>query len=385
MSGFPMSRRQFGITTLAAGAATALGFATAKSARAADAPITRYHVPAEWEPHAGCLMAFPWDASDNWGTNLAAGQREVAAIANAIAKYEPVVMAANPGTEDAARALVGPGVTVFSYPINDCWARDNGPIMTVNARRTAMVGLDFDFNGWGGKFPFALDQYLPEGLAQEIGIQLHDVSMVLEGGSVIQDGQGTLIATEECLLNPNRNPNMTKAQIESTLLTAFGASKFIWIPYGLFADTITNGHIDLLCAFVGPGQLLFHMPTDPNSPNYPRMQENLQVLSSATDAQGRSFQITTMPYQPWFNYPTNTGQGTNLVRTFSYTNYYRTAGNVVVPLANVPDADAGALAVLRSVFPDKQVVGVPAPTLAWNGGGVHCITQQIPQVGVVVP
>ncbi|MDJ0347140.1 agmatine deiminase family protein [Streptomyces sp. H10-C2] len=372
-----MSRRNFLNTAALTAAATAAATVTgvgAGSALAATFSGTTYTVPGEWAPHSRCIMAFPWDASDGWGQKLHLVQDEVANIARQIARFEPVTMVAKPGTASWVQQQVGSTVTVIEYPINDCWTRDTMAIFGLDGSRKKLLGLDFRFNGWGNKYPFDKDDFLPVGVCQYLGVPRLPVDMVLEGGSVIQDGEGTIIGTEECLLNPNRNPGMTKAQIEAALLQAFGATKMIWLPYGMFGDSITNGHIDLVAAYVGPAKLLINIDPDPNGDNYQRLNANKQVLQASTDACGRSFQLVEMRNLPRFTV------GIDRVITFSYTNYYPTAGGIVVPIANNPSSDNAALTVIQGLYPGKQVIGALATTLAWGGGGVHCITQQVPAV-----
>ncbi|GAB2846219.1 agmatine deiminase [Pseudoduganella ginsengisoli] len=365
------SRRKFAAGAAAAAALAVLPLAGARGNGGNGGSGESWRAPAEWEPHAGTLMAFPWDPSDAWGGKLKAVQAEVAAVANAIARFEPVIMIANPGRAADAIAMCGPGVTVIEYPINDCWARDTAPIFVLNQQRSRLQGRDFQFNGWGNKYPYDKDDVMPVGACAYLGVEHTDVAMVLEGGAVITDGQGTLIATEECLLNPNRNPGMSKSQIEATLLAAYGASKLIWIPYGLEYDDITNGHIDLVASYVAPARLLIYTAPGTGRGDEARMAANKAVLEAATDARGRALELVEIHQQPRFTV------GRNQVLTFSYTNYYRTNGGIVVPIANVPD-DAAALAVIQALYPDREVIGVPARTLAWGGGGVHCITQHIP-------
>ncbi|MGW2631727.1 agmatine deiminase family protein [Streptomyces chattanoogensis] len=366
-----LSRRGF-MTASAMAAATA-AFAGAGRAEAATYNGTTYTVPGEWAPHAGCLMAFPWDAADNWGQKLHAVQDEVAAVARAIARFEPVTMVANTGMVSYVRQKVGPTVSVIEYPINDCWPRDNGPIFGVDPGGGKLLGLDFGFNGWGNKFPYDKDDNLPTGVCDHLAVPRLPVGMIFEGGALLQDGQGTIIGTEECLLHPNRNPDMTRAQIEAMLLDAYQATKMIWLPYGMYGDEVTNGHVDLVAAYAGPAHLLINLPSDTGDPNHARLAENKSVLEASTDARGRSFTLTEMNHLPKFTV------GTDEVITFSYTNYYPTATGVVVPTADIPASDTAALAVIQSLFPGRQIVGVPATTLAWGGGGVHCITQQIPK------
>ncbi|MEU7554340.1 agmatine deiminase family protein [Streptomyces sp. NPDC044571] len=363
-----MSRRAFGAAALSAAAVPLLG------GRAFAAPAEDpHHAPAEWEPHSGCVMAWPWDKTVGWGSLLGSVQAEIAGIAKAIARYETVTMVAEPGRAAQAQAQCGSTVTVTEYPVNDCWTRDTGPVFAVNAAKSHRIGLDFGFNGWGNKYPYDKDDFLPVGVCTYLGDTRKPVDMVLEGGSVITDGQGTLITTEECLLNPNRNPGMSRARIESTLLAAYGATKLIWLPYGLAGDTITNGHVDLVAAYLGPAKVLLHTQPDPAGPNHARMAANKAVLDAATDACGRPFNVVEMHHQPHFRH------NGLMVETFSYTNYYLTSGSVVVPTSGEP-ADSLALAQFATLFPGREVVGTPARTLAWGGGGVHCVTQHVPRV-----
>ncbi|GHA92608.1 agmatine deiminase family protein [Streptomyces chryseus] len=372
-----MSRRGFGaaaLTTLAATAAASAIGGRAVAAPAAPRTEEQYTAPAEWEPHSGCVMAWPWDRTIGWGGLLPDVQAEIAGIARHIARFEPVTMVAEPGQAAEARRQCGGTVTVVEYPVNDCWTRDTGPVFALNATRTKKTGLDFGFNGWGGKFPYDKDDFLPVGVCQYLGVPRTDVAMILEGGAVIADGQGTLITTEECLLHPNRNPGMTRAQIEATLLAAYGATKVIWLPYGLHHDDVTNGHVDLVAAYLGPARLLVHVQPDASHPNHARTAANASVLRGATDARGRRFQLVELHHQPQFRH------GGRLVETFSYTNYYETSGSVVVPVAGEP-ADTLALAQFRTLFPGREVVAAPARTLAFGGGGVHCVTQHVPHAG----
>ncbi|UGY93989.1 agmatine deiminase family protein [Streptomyces gobiensis] len=363
-----MTRRRFGVTALAAATATMIGVRPAAAATVAG---EMFRAPAEWEAHSGCVMAWPWDRTVGWGGLLTDVQAEIAAIARSVARFETVIMVAEPGTADEARRQCGDAVTVIEYPINDCWTRDTGPVFALNAAGTQKIGLDFDFNGWGNKYPYDKDDLLPVGVCEYLGVEREPVEMVLEGGAVITDGQGTLITTEECLLNPNRNPDMTREQIEDTLLEAYGASKVIWLPYGLNNDDITDGHIDLCAAYLAPAKLLLHTQPDTSNPNHTRMAANKAVLDGTTDANGRSFELVEIHQQPHF-----TVNGL-LVETFSYTNYYETSGSVVVPTAQTAEDDI-ALAQFRALFPDREVIGIPTRTLAWGGGGVHCVTQHIP-------
>ncbi|MEV8533667.1 agmatine deiminase family protein [Streptomyces sp. NPDC051211] len=368
------TRRTFCTTALATAATAFLGSRTAATAAPAGAPAAALTVPAEWEPHSGCVMAWPWDRNVGWGGLLRDVQQEIAAIARSIARFEPVTMVAEPGTAAEARSQCGSGVTVIEYPVNDCWTRDTGPVFALDPGRTRLTGLDFRFNGWGNKYPYDKDDLLPTGVCAHLSVPRREVDLVLEGGAVITDGRGTLITTEECLLNPNRNPGLTRSQIEAALLAAYGAAKVIWLPYGLHNDTVTDGHVDLVAAYLGPARVLLHTQPDPAHPNHARTAANKAVLQAATDASGRRFDLVELHEQPHF-----TLNGLR-VETFSYTNFYETRGSVVVPTAQAPE-DAAVLNRFRTLFPGREIVGIPTRTLAWGGGGVHCVTQHIPAVG----
>lgn len=371
-------RRRFSVGALVAVAATAIG--TSGLGRLAQAvqpnPVSDgYRVPAEWEPHQSVLMAYPYDKS--YEDQLKPMQDSVIDVANAIAQFEPVLMMAMTGYTEVVRNRCGPNVTVIEYPYNDCWTRDTAPVFALNPSGRDMLGRDFTFNGWGNRWSAVLDDQLPTGVCASLNVPRSTVNMVFEGGAVITDGQGTLITTEQCLLNPNRNPSMTKAQIERALLTAYNATKMIWLPYGVYGDdgdAATDGHVDLVAAYIEPAHLLMNYPSDPNNPNVPRMAANLTVLQRSTDASGRPFRITKMPVQPTFKVSGLT------VENFSYINFYKSNVGVVVPTSGTP-ADEIALKLMREIFPGRPVVGVDGTILANNGGGVHCITQHVPRVG----
>lgn len=329
-----------------------------------------FAMPAEWEPHAGCLMAWP-SRAELWGDQLFDAKRDYAVVAAAIADFEPVVMVCNPGHADEVRQLCGPGVSPIEIPINDSWCRDSGPAFVRNtAGDMAVVG--FGFNAWGNRwFPHDDDARLSQRLAEWLGLPFFKAPFVLEGGSFFVDGEGTVITTEQCLLNPNRNPNMTRAQLEQGLRDYLGVTEVIWLPFGHSLDTGpagTDGHVDGVLQFVSPGRVLLETVTDTTSPEFDRGQVNLQALQAARDAAGRVLDIATLDPGP--------------DATVSYANHYLANGAVIVPVGG-DEADEQALATLRELHPDREVVGVPGATIAFGGGGPHCITQQIP-AGVVV-
>jgi agmatine deiminase len=331
-----------------------------------------FRMPAEWAPHAGCLMAWP-SRPELWGSRLEDAARDYAAVARAIAGFEPVIMACNPGLAAGVRARCGPGVTPIEIPIDDSWARDSGPAFVRGpGGEVAVVG--FGFNAWGDRWhPYDDDARLSERLAGILGLRFFRAPFVLEGGSFLVDGEGTLVTTEQCLLNPNRNPGLSRARIEDELRASLGASTIIWLPFGHSLDTGpegTDGHVDGVLQYVAPGRVLLEHVADPRSPEHERGLANLAVLHAARDAAGRSFEVVVLDPGP--------------DSPVSYANHYLANGAVIVPLAGNDAVDGPALQALAAAYPDRRVVGVPGRTLAFGGGGPHCITQQIP-AGVALP
>lgn len=328
-------------------------------------------MPAEWAEHERCLMAWPTRRS-LWGGAFEEAEREYAGVANAIAAFEPVLMVAAPGTSERARRLLDGSVDVVELPIDDSWLRDSGPIFVLGAGGE-QVGVDFRFNSWGERFlPYDQDAAVTERLLDHLGIERRASRMVLEGGSISVDGEGTLVTTEQCLLNPNRNPDLSRAEIEVELREQLGVESVVWLPYGHADDAHTDGHTDGVCVFVRPGVVLAQSCHDPEHPDAERMAANRAVLDVARDARGRRLEVVELPFYPYVEVD---GERTMV----SYINVYIANGGVVVPTAGHP-LDEPALELLRQTFPEREVVGVPARVVAHGGGGVHCITQQLPAV-----
>ena len=327
-------------------------------------------MPAEWAPHERCLIAWPTRQS-LWGGHFAAAKEEYAATANAIAAYEPVLMVTAPGQADEVRAACTAGVEIVELAIDDSWIRDSGPQVVLDGRG-GRAAVDFRFNSWGERFePYDLDASVSERVLEHLGIERLPREMVLEGGSITVDGEGTLITTEQCLLNPNRNPDMSRDQIETELKSQLGVSTVVWLPYGHADDAHTDGHVDGVCTYVGPGTVIAQTCEDPKRADYERMAANLDVLRSATDAAGRSLEIIELPQYP----AERLSDGTDVM--VSYANFYVANGGVVVPTGGHA-FDEAAMETIKTAFPEREVVGVPGNVVAFGGGGVHCITQQIP-------
>lgn len=333
--------------------------------------MPRWRMPAEWAPHERCLMAWP-TRQKLWRPYFEQAKAEYAAVANAIAEFEPVLMVANTGQGAEARAACTASVEVLELPIDDSWLRDSGPLIVVDDDG-GRAGVDFRFNSWGEKYlPYDRDERVSGLLLEHLGVERIGVDMVLEGGSITVDGEGTLITTEQCLLNKNRNPGLSREQITANLERSLGVSKVIWLPYGHFGDHDTDGHVDGVCTFAAPGLVVTQTCDDPTLPDYERMAANQAVLDATTDAAGRPIRVIGIPQFPFHDLPDGT---TTMV---AYANFYVANGGVVVPISGHPDCDEPALAAIAEAFPAHRVVGVPGNVIAFGGGGVHCVTQQVP-------
>ncbi len=325
-----------------------------------------FSMPAEWEPHAGCLMAWP-TRRELWQDQIEAARRDYAAVARAISDFEPLIMVCNPGVEAEVRDYCGEAIEVLPLPINDSWMRDMGPIFVRNVAGE-VAAVDFTFNAWGNRWhPHDADAAVARRIAEHFGVRRYESPMVLEGGAIHVDGDGTLLTTEQCLLNPNRNPDLTKEQIEQHLRDYLGVSSIIWLDKGHSLDVGpagTDGHIDGVAAYISAGHILLEVTRDPLDPEYAGAHINLDRLAVARDAHDRTPQVSILD------------PGTDA--GVSYANFYIANGAVIVPVDGGP-ADEQALATIASAYPDRTVVGVPGATIAFGGGGPHCITQQIPK------
>ncbi len=364
------TRRQFGQIVGASAFAMALRHPLA-NAFAGGSPAATIRWPAEWEPHEGCLISWPhrrW----LWGPLLPALQAEYALVAQAIQQFEQVTMFANPGYVNQAQNMCGAGVEVVEAPLDDSWVRDNGPIIV--KRGNQRIGMNFGFNAWGEEYPrWQNDDDLPYIACDHLDIPCRSFDAILEGGAIIGDGEGTIITTEECLLHPNRNGIVTKAQVERGLRKTLGAQKVIWLPWGLSPEDITDGHIDGVTAYAGPGRVI--MQTFPEDGGFSdeirvRLEESMAALQGQKDAQNRTLEIIEFPVLT--KVPI---QGFMVL--FTYLNFYHANGAIIMPIGGTAD-DADAIARVEAIFPDLQVVPVVTPTINFGGGGIHCITQQVP-------
>ncbi|MEV7603642.1 agmatine deiminase family protein [Kitasatospora sp. NPDC089797] len=356
----------------AARAATAAGAATA-------APTLR--MPAETDRHDRTFMAWP-ALSSIWGNQLTAVRDDIARVAAAISCYEPVVVVARPGQAADARYWLGPGggygITVLEIANDDLWIRDFGP--TFLTAPGAIAGLDTNFNGWGKSGtpyyqPYAEDAAVTDALLYEYGVDRVRAPFTGEGGALETDGQGTLLATASSLVNPNRNPGMSRDQVEQALKSSLGLSKVIWLP-GLAGQDITDDHIDCLARFTAPGKVILDQP----GPGTDRIwvdvyRQTRRILANAVDALGRPLTVTELPGP---DRQSIRGKGKDFLS--SYTNYYTANGAVFVPQFGDTAADGTAYAILQAAFPDRDVVQLDIDAIAGGGGGIHCATQSQPTV-----
>jgi len=319
--------------------------------------------PAEWEPHERTLMGWPCRA-ELWRETMSQARADYAAVANAVAAFEPVTMIANAGVDaDAARAACSAGVEVVELPLNDSWLRYCGPIYTYGDDG-ARIAVHFGFNAWGEKFsPWDRDAAIGRLIGQRLGDEVLEAPIVLEGGSILTDGEGTLLTTEQCLLNPNRNPSLSRRQLEQVLRGHLGVQRILWLGMGLVEDRDTDGHVDLIAAFTRPGHVLLQTVAEGN-PNFDHCQANRDRLRS------EGVEVTELPFLPYVEVAGETIAA-------SYLNFYLCNSAVIVPVAGA-DTDQDALSIIAAAYPGREVVAVPGPVIAYGGGGPHCITQQVP-------
>jgi len=324
-------------------------------------------MPGEFEPHAATWMAWPC-RDELWGNLLDEVKTDFARLARAIAVYEPLNMLARAQDTDEAQRSCGPGVRVVECPLDDSWTRDSGPTFLVG--RDGLLATAWTFNAWGGKYtPYDQDAMIARRIAESIDVPVVASEMVLEGGAIFSDGEGTLVTTMSCLLNPNRNPHLGPREIELELKRVLGAEKIIWLP-GDVTETETDGHIDGLMAFASPGRIVVEVCADRSDPRYEILLENRRALELAVDARGRRFELLGIEEAP-----RKADGGPRYCR--SYVNYYCVNGAIIAP-AYGASSDFRVQAVLKSAYPDRDIVMLPIGAIATGGGGFHCVTQQQP-------
>ncbi len=329
-----------------------------------------FQMPPEWAPHHRTIMEWPVKEAA-WPEPFAAIIPAYVQIVKAVASFEPVTLIVNPRLAGEATAYCGRFAEILPLEHNDSWARDNGPTFIVNGQGE-LAGINWIFNGWGGKFPAELDNQVAPRLLEHFKVPRFDAPLVMEGGSFHVDGEGTLLTTEECLLNPNRNPNLGREAIETRLRAYLGVKKTIWLKRGWTGDD-TDGHIDNVACFARPGVILTQVCRDPSDPSFEISRENLAILGSVTDAKGRRPEIIEIEQPPAASFEENR-------LTLSYLNFYFVNGGIILPVfgGGNSSSDRDAQATLARVFPDRKIVPVDGSVIARGGGNVHCLTQQMP-------
>lgn len=323
-----------------------------------------FRFPAEWDEHEYTLMVMP--PPQNWkgyGIPLAKVRKQWANVANKLSEYEPVRVVVHPDERRHAKQILNKDIELIEFLVNDGWARDSGPMILVNGKGERRVA-GFTFNGWGAKFPpYSDDALLKARLCKQLDMPMYPIDLVLEGGAVAVDGEGTVLTTEQCLLNTNRNSASDRSKIEKLINDSLGTQKVIWLGKGLEPDPVTDGHIDGIAAFAEPGVVLLHTTTDKSDVNYAICQDAKRRLKETTDAKGRKLEVIELPMD---------GE-------ISHMNFYIANDCVLVPITTNREEDERPMGILREVFSDYDVIGIDGNVLGEGGGGIHCITQQVPK------
>jgi len=348
-------------------------------------------MPGEFEKHDGTWMLWP-ERTDNWRMGAKPAQKAFTEVAIAISHFEPVTMGVSRAQFNNARNMLPGNIRVVEMSSNDSWMRDCGPTFVVNGKTVRAV--DWDFNAWGGLlgglyFPWDQDDLVARKVADLERIDRYRAPLVMEGGSIHVDGEGTLMTTRECLLNQNRNPDKSREEIEGLLSDYLNIDQFIWLNKGVFNDE-TDGHVDNICCFIRPGVVALTWTDDKSDPQYEISMENYEILQSITDAKGRKLEIHKIHQPEPILITKEESEGVDMIEgtlprqagdrmAASYINFYLCNGGAVVP--SFGDwHDNVALQSLQELMPERRVVGVPAREILLGGGNIHCITQQQPAV-----
>jgi len=337
----------------------------------------KYYMPAEWYPHKCCWMQWPYnnpnhdgyDAVPSWSHfDFEKGRLAWANVANSIVKFEQVKMITHPDEIRKAKKLLDSKIEIIEFKIDDCWARDSGAIFLLNDKNM-LGGIDWEFNGWGKFKPYDSDNKIAKFMIENSSAAYFKNQMILEGGSIHVDGEGTLLTTEQCLLNKNRNPKLSKKEIENNLKEYLNINKIIWLKNG--TDEGTDGHVDNIACFVKPGTILSLSCKDKNDPFYEKINENLEILKTSTDSKGRRLNIIELEMSYKRLIP-------NDDEPSSYINFYIANNGIVMPSFEDEKADYNAKTIVQSIFPDRKIISINGIDISMGGGNVHCITQQQP-------
>jgi agmatine deiminase len=350
-----------------------------------------YLMPGEFEPHAGCWMLWPERAS-NWRLGGKPAQNAFASVATAIATSEPVTVGVSTRSYIHARAMLPDAIRVLELSSDDAWMRDVGPTFVVN-KRGDIRGVDWVFNAWGGLngglyFPWDQDDLVARKVLEVEGRDRYRAPLILEGGAIHVDGEGTLLTTEECLLNPNRNSHLDKGQIEILLHEYLGVTSVIWLGKGVVNDE-TNGHIDNLCCFARPGEVVLTWTDNKRDPQYRVSADAYECLMEARDAQGRRLKVHKLLQPGPLRRSKQEAKDIDVYEgvqprvagerlAASYVNFYIANSAIVMPLLDAK-RDKLAARQLQKIFPERRLIGVQAREILLGGGNIHCITQQVPK------
>ncbi|RQO62552.1 agmatine deiminase [Paucibacter sp. KBW04] len=367
-----ITRRTLGRRLLAAGSGLALpGMLSLSHPAQAAGNNPPWLMPDEAAKHKRTWMAFGASRTI-WGSSLLPKVRaNLGLIASTIAEFEPVTLLARPNELGLARQYCGSEVQLLSAALDDIWMRDSGCVFVKNPQGQA-AGLDFGFNGWGGKQACAQDKKVAALSSAAAGALAIKAGIIMEGGAIEVDGQGTAILTESCILNSNRNPGMSKATAEAKLMPLLGLKKIIWLP-GIKGRDITDAHTDFYARFVRPGVVVAHYDSDPYSYDNAVTKKHLNLLRAAQDAQGRVLDVIQLTA------PTQTRAGRNNPDfAAGYVNFYLVNGGLILPEFGDARADAIARSTLQDLLPQHEIVQLNIDAIAAGGGGIHCVTQQEP-------
>lgn len=335
-----------------------------------------FRVPAEWEPQAAIWLSWPHQRS-TWPGNYRLIPAKFAEIVAAISRFQDVrINAATPLQTRARTLCFRAGATMervhfHNHPTDDAWCRDHGPIFVKNDRTGEVALTDWKYNSWGGKYPpFRRDNRIPARVARALGLRRFAQSMVLEGGSIDLNGQGMLLTTESCLLNPNRNPGFAREDIERALKVFLGVREIVWLGDGIVGDD-TDGHVDDLSRFFKTDGVVTAVERNRRDANFRPLWENLERLQSLRSPRGRSMEVRELPMpRPCYR------SGRRLPA--SYANFLIINGAVLLPTFRQPRRDAEAREVLEDCFPEREVIAIDCLDLVWGLGALHCISQQQP-------
>ena len=334
-----------------------------------------FRMPAEWEEHECCWMqwpteSFPSNATPSWSHfDLEKARIAWANVANSINRFEQLKMIVHPNDYQSALKLLGQNVKIIKTPIDDAWCRDSGAIFLLN-NKNQLAGVDSDFNCWGYKENFERDDKVAKFMINESNAIYFKNNMVLEGGSIHVNGNGTLITTEQCLLHENRNPNLSKNEIENNLKEYFGVTKIIWLKHG--TDEGTNGHIDNVACFTDQNTVLAMTCSDKDDTYYELLSENLDILKSSVDQDNNPLKIVELEMSKKRFVPGDDEPS-------SYINFYIANGAIILPFFRDDVADQNAMNIIKTQFPNRQIECLDGHDILMGGGNIHCITQQQPK------